>query len=72
MTTIVMKSGKVFRDVRLSRFGEQLVIVYATRKDVQGDELVKMVAGGEVYSFKERGEDEWRICFNTSEVEGVK
>lgn len=72
MVTIVMKSGKVFRNVKLSDFGESLVIVYTVRKDVQGDELVKMVEGGEVWSFNEWYEDEWRICFNTSAVEGVK
>lgn len=71
MVTIVMKSGKVFRDVELSDFGKLLVIVYVDREGVQGDELVKMVESGEVYSFNEH-KDEWRICFNTSAVEGVK
>lgn len=71
MVTIVLKSGKVFRDVTLSNYGERLVIVHASRRGVQGNELVKMVAGKEVYSFDEHGQDEWRICFNTDAVEGV-
>lgn len=72
MVTIVMKSGKIFRDVKLSCCEERLTIVYASRRDVTGNELFKMVDGKEVWSFEEWHEDEWQICFNTSAVEGVK
>lgn len=72
MVTIVMKSGKVFRDVNLQVAGKSLVQVIMKRSVVSGDELFGMVKGGEVSSFQEWHEDEWWVALNGEAVEGVK
>lgn len=72
MVTIVMKSGKVFRDVALKSATKSLVQVTISRAEVCGDELLEMASGGEVFDFQEWRESEWWVSFNTSAVEGVK
>lgn len=72
MATIVMKSGRVFRDVKLQSATSGLVQVTMKRTVASGDELLGMVTGGEVFKFQEWHEDEWWVSFNTDAVEGVK
>lgn len=72
MVTIVMKSGRVFRDVELQSATSGLVQVTMKRTEVSGDELLGVVTGGEVFNFQEWQEDEWWVSFNTNAVEGVK
>lgn len=72
MVTIVLKSGKVFRDVELQSAASGLVQVVMKRSVASGDELFGMVVSKEVFKFQEWHEDEWWVSFNTDAVEGVK
>lgn len=72
MVTIVMKSGKVFRDVKLQSAQSGLVQVTMKRSVASGDELLGMVVSKEIFKFQEWHEDEWWVSFNTDAVEGVR
>lgn len=72
MVTIVMKSGKVFRDVALKGATQSLVLVTISRAEVCEDELLEMASGGEVFNFQEWRESEWWVSFNTEAVEAVE
>lgn len=72
MVTIVLKSGRVFRDVELQSVTGGLVQVTMKRADAEGDELLGLVRSKEVFKFQEWQGSEWWVSFNTEAVEGVK
>lgn len=72
MVTIVLKSGKVFRDVELVSTEGGLVQVNVKRSEVSGTDLLGLVKENEVYNFTEWKESEWWVSFRTEYVEEVR